>query len=130
MKAKGRILVVDDNYELCDGLTDILKLNGYNVRIAHDGEQAVEIVKNDKFDLALMDIKLPGVNGIDASKILKNIAPYMPFIFITAFSDDALYGNTISKNGLEVFQKPFDIDKLLKRINELCPPAGNNDAEK
>lgn len=125
MKAKGRILVVDDNYELCGSLLDILKLNGYNVRIAHDGEQAVEIVKNDRFDLVIMDIKLPGMNGIEASKILKNIAPDMPFIFITAFSDDVLYGNTISKNGLEVFQKPFDIDKLLKRINELCAPAGN-----
>ncbi|MFH1191837.1 MAG: response regulator, partial [Candidatus Omnitrophota bacterium] len=86
MRLKHKILIVDDNKLLCHNLKDILELKGYQVICVYDGDQAIEAVKNDRFNVALMDVKMPGKNGIDTLKTLKQIAPELTVIFITAFA--------------------------------------------
>ena len=68
MSEKPRILVVDDNEEFCQNVADILELKDYTVIAAHDGFQAFELVKQNGFDLVLMDVKMPVMDGVETFK--------------------------------------------------------------
>ncbi len=116
METKHKILIVDDNEELCQNLSDILELKGYEISTAYDGYHAIESIKLKKFSVVIMDIKMPGINGLDTLKILKQISPGISIILITAFADDIFYKKN---NGLKIIQKPIDIDKLLNILAEI-----------
>ncbi len=120
MTLKHKILIVDDNKDLCENLSDILELKGYEVMGVYDGYQAVEAVKNDGFNIVLLDIKMPGINGIDTLKILKQIAPDIVVILITAFADDIFYREGLKNSDFKVIQKPIDIDMLLIELENIC----------
>lgn len=120
MTSKYKILIVDDNEELCKNLSDILEFKGYGTTLAYSGHQAIEAIKNNKFNIVLMDVKMPGMDGMNTLKILKQIAPDTDIIMITAFADDIFY----YKEGLRstdpvVIQKPIDIDKLLGMLEDM-----------
>lgn len=119
MASKRRILIVDDNKELCKNLSDILELKGCKAIIVNDGYHAIEAVKDDNFNVVLLDIKMPGINGVDVLKILKKIAPHMVVIIITAFADDLSYKD-LKDMDLKIIEKPIDIDKLLAIIGDIC----------
>ena len=117
MTRKRKILIVDDNEELCKNLSDILELKGYDVATAYDGYQALDAVKKDSFNIAIMDIKMPGMSGVDTLKILKQVAPGLTVILITAFADDTFYKEGLKNNiDYEVIQKPIDMDQLLAML--------------
>jgi DNA-binding response OmpR family regulator len=119
MRLKDKILIVDDNKLLCDNLKDILKFKGYNIACVYDGHEAIKAVKEDDFKIVLMDIKMPGMSGIDTLKSLKKIAPGLTVIFITAFADDIFYKEGLKSGDFEVITKPIDIDKFLGRLEEI-----------
>lgn len=119
MGLKTKILIVDDNKLLCSNLKDILELKGYSVSCVYDGLEAVKAVKEDSFTVALMDIKMPGMNGIDTLKTLKQINPELIVIFITAFRDDIFCEEGLKSGACEIITKPFDIDKFLGRLEEV-----------
>lgn len=120
MASKRRILIVDDNKELCKNFSDILELKGYEVKVVHDGYKAIEIIKNDKVNVVLMDIKMPGMSGIKTLNILREIAPNLNVILITAFADDIIYKEGLKNVNLKIIQKPIDIDKLLIILEKIC----------
>ncbi|MFH1287418.1 MAG: response regulator [bacterium] len=119
METKLKVLIVDDNERFCDNLGDILDLKGYDILGVHDGYQAIEAVKNQKFDIALLDIKMPGLNGVETVKILKDIAPDISVIMITAFTDDSVYKDELKNIDFKVMQKPMDIDKLCMMLENI-----------
>lgn len=119
MDDKLKILIADDNEKLALNLCDILELKGYDVTLVKNGYEAVESVKNNKFNIILMDVKMPGMNGVDTLKILKKINPNVHVIMITAFADDVFYVNDLRHLDFEILQKPIDIDKLLKMLVKL-----------
>ncbi|MCK5494385.1 MAG: response regulator [Candidatus Omnitrophica bacterium] len=119
MTLKSKILIVDDNKHLCSNMKDILEFKGYSVSCVYAGLEAVKAVKEDAFTVVLMDIKMPGMNGIDTLKTLKQIAPELIVIFITALTDDTLYEEGIKSGACEIITKPFDIDKFLGRLEEV-----------
>lgn len=116
MRTKHKILIVDDNEELCQNLTDILELKGYEISKAYDGYHAIESIKLKNFSVVIMDIKMPGINGLDTLKILKQINPKISIIMITAFADDIFYKESKKNNDLKIIQKPIDMDKFLSLI--------------
>jgi DNA-binding NtrC family response regulator len=118
MEEKHNILVVDDNEKLCENLCDILELKGYDTYKAYDGYHAIECINNTNFSIVIMDIKMPGINGLDALKILKRLTPNTSFIMITAFADDLFYKENFTEEDLKIVQKPIDIDKLLLIIED------------
>lgn len=120
MTAKPKILIVDDNEALCKNLSDILEFKGYEAMVVYDGSQAIEAVKNNKFKVILMDIKMPGINGMEALKVLKEIDPHLSVIMITAFADDILYKEELKNIEFEVIQKPIDVDKFLAILENIC----------
>lgn len=120
MEKKLKILIADDNEKLARNLGDILGLKGYQPFLVKNGYEAVEAVKNTKFNVVLMDVKMPGINGVEALKLLKKTDPDIYAIMITAFADDIFYKNDLDHIEFEILQKPIDIDKLLLMLKKLC----------
>ncbi len=118
MKDKPTILVVDDNQDLLETFAMILKRRGYRVQTAGDGLSAINKFKEQNFDVTLMDIVMPEMNGVDAFKKIKEIQPEAPIILMTAYSDDELIQNAKNEGVYQIIHKPIHIDQLIELINE------------
>jgi DNA-binding response OmpR family regulator len=90
MEDKSRVLIVDDNIPFAKSLSDILSMKGWKSIVANDGEEAIEKVGEDGFDVILLDIRLPGIDGVEACKKIKKIKPESVVIMMTAFSQDEI----------------------------------------
>ena len=118
MSEKLKILVVDDNEEFCKNVTDILELQSYEVVSAYDGFKGLETVKENGFDLVLMDVKMPVMNGVEAYKKIKEIAPATPVIMVTAFAVEDLLKEALKQGAYGSLKKPVDFDQLLELIKQ------------
>lgn len=118
MKNKPTILVVDDNQDLLETFAMILKRRGYRVQTAGDGLSAISKFKEQNFDVTLMDIVMPEMNGVDAFKKIKEIQPDASIILMTAYSDEDLIQSAMDEGVTLIIQKPIHIDKLIKLIDE------------
>lgn len=122
MNDKTTILVVDDNEDLVETFAIILKRRGYEVQTACDGVAAVDKFKEQNFDVTLMDIVMPDMNGVDAFKKIRQIQPEASIILMTAYSDEELIRAAADEGVTCIIQKPIRIDMLIKLIDET---AGN-----
>ena len=112
-----RILIVEDEYSLADLIANRLKKEKYTVDISLDGEDGLYNALNDIYDLIILDIMLPKVNGIEILKEIKNNNVKAKVIMLTAKSelDDKLLGFNEGAN--DYMTKPFHIDELVARVN-------------
>ncbi len=118
---KPRILVVDDNEEFCRNVADILELKDYEVVTAYDGFKTLELVKQNSFDLMLMDVKMPVMDGVETFKKVKKIAPDTPVIMVTAFAVEDLIREALREGAFGSLKKPVDFDQLFKLIEQATP---------
>ena len=119
MADHSRILVVDDEEALRTVLSGELVSAGYDVAVAGDGDEAITSVQNKKFDLVLLDIKMPKVDGFEVLKFIKKTYPTMKVIMLTGFAD---LKNAIEskKHGAEdLVSKPYDLVDLLTTIERV-----------
>lgn len=107
------ILVVDDHSSDRETLSLILKEKGYRVAEAAGGREAVDMVRSSRFDTILMDVKMPGMDGLTAFEEIKAIDPEAKVVFITGFSDDDKLRQALAKDTFAVINKPFDVEALL-----------------
>ncbi len=121
MRTSTNILVVDDEKDVRDLLYRVLKKQGYDAKTAENGYKAIEEVKKMPFDIIFMDIKMSGLNGVEAFKIIKEIDPKVSVIMITGYSVlvDELIKGAVKRGIYEVIYKPFNIDKIIKTIEEI-----------
>ncbi|MGL4773439.1 MAG: response regulator, partial [Clostridium sp.] len=87
---KIKVLIVDDQTLMCDGLKTIIDLedNMETVGVCKNGEECIKKCKEEKVDLVLMDIRMPIMNGVECTKILKNLYPHIKILILTTFDDD------------------------------------------
>lgn len=119
MADKKKILVVDDEDALRTVLSSELVGEGYEVETAADGDEAINVVQTKPFDLVLLDIKMPKVDGFEVLKFLKSKYPNVKVIMLTGFAD---LKNAIEskKLGAEDFvSKPYDLVDLLTTIERV-----------
>jgi two-component system response regulator PilR (NtrC family) len=119
MAEKNRILVVDDEDALRTVLSAELEGEGYKVNMAADGAEAIAILKTQEFDLILLDIKMPNVDGFEVLKFIKDNHPKSKVIMLTGFAD---LKNAIEskKLGAEDFvSKPYDLVDLLTTVERV-----------
>ncbi len=107
-----RILVVDDDVEICRILRDFLTLKGYEVSITWDGANALQQVKAVKPHIVLLDITMPGVDGITTLQEIKKIDATIGVIMITAVIDEDLAKRAITLGAYEYITKPVDFNYL------------------
>jgi DNA-binding NtrC family response regulator len=118
MHDKPTILVVDDNQDLLNTFAMILKRRGFSVQTAGDGFSAINKFKEQDFDVTLMDIVMPEMNGVDASRKMKEINPGAPIILMTAYSDEELLQTARDEGVRQIIHKPIRIDQLIQIITE------------
>lgn len=116
MTRNTRVLVVDDEVSLAEVLSDIFQSEGYECVAVNSGKEAIGKVKEMSFDVILMDIKMPIMNGVEAFKIIKKICPDTIVIMMTAFSVEDLINDALQEGAYGVLHKPFDIDMVISRI--------------
>lgn len=119
MPQKLTILVVDDNEEFCQNVKDILELQDYQVTTARDGFQALLTVKQRTFDLVLMDIRMPVMDGVETFKIMKEVSPHTSVIMVTAFIGDDFNKEALQAGARGVLGKPLDFNQLLTLIGQV-----------
>lgn len=113
---KKRILIVEDEEHIADGLQINLEAAGYETAIAPDGDLALEMWRKGVFDLIVLDIMLPGKNGLEVCQIIRKESGWVPILFLTARNreDDRIAG--FQAGGDDYITKPFNLKELLLRI--------------
>ncbi len=114
--AAKRILVVDDDRLMTRTLCDILQLHGWEAGAAYSGTEAIEAVQKEGYRVVLMDIRMPGVDGVQAFKALKGEHPNVKVILMTAFSASALVQEATREGAVAVMSKPLKVPSLLRLL--------------
>jgi two-component system alkaline phosphatase synthesis response regulator PhoP len=126
-----RVLLVDDERDIVDTVKYSLELRGFSVDVAYDGESALKKARSGRYSLVLLDVMLPGKNGYEVSRLLKDDmargdVPHFKIMLITARKlDNAVredFVSTWSKADACLY-KPFDLEGLLDRMSALLAPA-------
>jgi len=113
---KTNILVVDDLKSSRLTLGGILEDEGHNVVLVENGYQAIEAAKQVPFDLVFMDIKMPGINGVQTFREVKKINPQAAVIMMTAYSVEGLVREALEEGAYAVVYKPFDMEHVVSII--------------
>ena len=119
MTAKNpSILVVDDEVDTCRNLSDILSDLGYCVDIAHDGVTALEMVRKKPYDVALLDLKMPGMDGLTLYREIKKLRADTVAIVVTAYAGGDTKSEALAAGAWQVLSKPVDFPRLLSFVDE------------
>jgi len=114
-----RILLVEDEESLVEVIELNLKLEGYDVTVARDGSEALELAMGARFDLCVLDIMLPKVDGFTVCKTLRAENIGIPILFLSAKSSSADRVEGLKIGGDDYLTKPFNLEELLLRISNL-----------
>jgi CheY-like chemotaxis protein len=112
------ILVVDDDVDTCRNLADILSDLGYKVDTANDGPGALELVRQRAYDVALLDYKMPGMDGLTLYKEIKRLRAGTVAIVVTAYASGMTTEEALAAGAWHVLPKPADLTKILRVVDE------------
>lgn len=108
-----RILIVDDDKEMVRTLRDIFSLRGWDTGVAYSGQEAIDAQKQAPFDRVLMDVKMPGIDGVAAHKVLKRLFPKLPVVLMTAHRVADVEATTA-----KIVTKPLDLPALFTMLDQ------------
>jgi CheY-like chemotaxis protein len=111
-----RILVVDDNRDNADSLAELFEMEGHHSQVAYSGEEAITAYLNTDFDLAFMDVMMPGKNGVESFLEIKRLKPAAKVYMMTGYSVEQLLQQALQNGALGVFGKPVDLDRVMSAI--------------
>lgn len=114
-----KILVVDDDRRIVKTTCDILKIKGHEAIAAFTGEEGVEKVKTDLPDCVLMDIRMPGISGVEALRQMKAISPALPVVLVSAYATSEVVDEAKSAGAYAVLSKPLNFQMVLSFLSLL-----------
>ena len=120
----ANILVIDDDQGMREFLEILLIREGYEVASASGGKEAIGLCKKHKFDLAITDLKMPRVNGIDVLKSIKEISPKTMVILITAYASGETAVTAMKEGAYDYLEKNFDVEELKAVIKDALSKKG------
>lgn len=120
-----RLLIIEDEKRLADTLAELLRNKGFTVDVSYDGLDGFENGLSDIYDLIILDIMLPKINGIDVLGKLRNNNIKTPIILLTALSDVEHKVQGLNLGADDYLPKPFDMNELLARINAILRRSNN-----
>jgi len=124
-----KILVLDDELGVCRQLTDFLAYRGYRVFGVTSGDEALGVLESERPQILLLDIKMPGVNGLDVLRRAKALDPDTRVIMITALEDRQKREEALNLGADRYLVKPFDLEILenmvIKMVNEIIEEGGS-----
>ncbi len=114
-----KILLADDEKNFAEVLRSELEEAGYSVTLTRDGVEAVLKALDDKFDMGLLDIMMPNLDGINAVRILRKIYPGMPVITFSGVAGSGDMASSIKAGAIRCLTKPFSVEQLLSEIKKV-----------
>jgi two-component system response regulator HydG len=117
MKDMMSILIVDDDVSMSKTMAMVLKRKGYDVTVADSGFDAIGMVKKKPYDMIFMDIKMPGMDGVEAFERIQKIRPDAVVMMMTAFAVEDLVQKALNEGAYGIIYKPLDIDKIIASID-------------
>ncbi|MGE0680169.1 MAG: response regulator [Candidatus Binatia bacterium] len=123
MAQLARILIVDDEKNLRFTLTEILQEEGYEVRAAATGEEAVAMCEKESFDVVLLDVRMPGMDGVEVFRILRRQHEKARIILMSAYAVDDLKRAALDEGAIAFLDKPLDVRKVIALIGEVKETA-------
>jgi len=118
MAKNVNLLIVDDDITMLETIGDVFQDRGYNVAMVEDGHRAIKLVSRKYFDVILMDIKMPGINGLETYKEVKKIIPTAAVIMMTGDSKEELVKKSLEEGAYTVIYKPFNVKRVIKIVEE------------
>ncbi|MEW6609903.1 MAG: response regulator [bacterium] len=115
----AKILIVDDEKDLAFIVKRILEISGYEVHYAQSGYEAIEKVRKNTYNICLLDIRLPDMNGVEVFLKIKEIIPGVRVLMMTGFAVEDLIKQALKEGAYACIHKPFDIAKLLEQIESV-----------
>ena len=113
-----KLLLVDDEKDFTEVLSERMVSRGYTVEIADSGQVAIEKVKKQTFDAIILDLAMPGMDGIEVLKILLKENPDLQIIFLTGHATLEKGIEAVKLGAVEFMEKPVDIDTLIEKVND------------
>jgi DNA-binding NtrC family response regulator len=111
-----RLLLVDDEAGYLEVLEKRLSLRGLDVTLAPGGGEAIQTLRKQDFDVAVVDLKMQDMDGIDLLKVLKKMVPKLAVIILTGHGSEQAARDGIAQGAFDYLTKPCELDKLLERI--------------
>ncbi len=124
-----RVLLVDDEEELVSVLAERLEFRNIYAKPVYSGAEAVACVRNEEFHLALIDVKMPEMGGIETMKRIKEVQPLIRVILMTGHGDSGDEEEFFSQGAYDYVVKPISIDDLLAKIRGALEAPEQNGAE-
>ena len=115
-----RLLLVDDEKGYVDVLSNRLSKRSFIVTKAYNGTEAIQSMRKKDFDVAVLDLKMEDMDGIEVLKVLKKLAPEMPVIMLTGHGSQTAAKEGIEAGAFDYLTKPCEIQELIVKINEAC----------
>lgn len=112
------VLVVDDDVGMVETLADILREHSYRVATGYSGEAAIAMAREQPYDAILMDIRMPGLNGVEALKVIKAATPRTNVIMMTAYTRHELVEEARQASALAIVPKPLDLQQVLDLLHD------------
>ncbi len=119
MGQRNRIFLLEDDVNLCETVTEFLEEEGFEVETAHTGEEAEQMLYESRYDLLLLDVNVPGINGFELLKSARSEGVDTPAIFITSLNALENLEEGYESGADDYLRKPFALKELLLRIESL-----------
>jgi DNA-binding NtrC family response regulator len=115
---RPKLLVVDDEVDICENLSDILTDIGYSVDIAQNGHAALGLIEQNGYDVALLDLRMPEMDGLELYRRIKQISAGTQAIVVSAYAGSETAKSILEAGAWRIVPKPIDIESLLGLIRE------------
>ncbi len=122
-EVRKKILIVDDEKIIRDFFKRLLLLFGVDAYEAADGYQAIELVKPGPFDIVFIDVRMPGISGLETYREIRKIRPDVKAVMMTGYAVEDQLNQAKSEGALGVIRKPFDINEIKEVIESIGTPA-------
>ncbi|MDH5751777.1 MAG: response regulator [Deltaproteobacteria bacterium] len=119
MSVNRKILVVDDDLDLAESVAEILELQGYQASIAENGQEALRLFSREKYSLVLVDVKMPGISGVEVFLRMFQANKEIPVLLMSAFSEKDLLEQAVREGVSVVVPKPFNPEHILRMVDVL-----------
>ncbi len=116
-----RILVVDDDADNADSLAELFEIEGHDVTVAYNGETAVTAYSSEDFDIAFMDVMMPGMNGVESFLAIRRLKPDAVVYMMTGYSVEDLLTQATENGAVGVLYKPFEPGDILDALTKVLP---------
>lgn len=124
-----KLLFVEDEKELSNAICTVLKDKGYDVTPSYDGEDAYNQIRSNSFDLIVLDIMLPKLNGLDLLEKIRNEKNHTPVIMLTALADEVTKVKGLDLGADDYITKPFSTNELIARIRAILRRTEKEESE-